>query len=292
MNLKKLIAENVLTDTINDTINELAAIKESLTNQLITEGVDDPGILKCVFMAGGSGSGKGFVSSELFGIDKTINSTMAASGLKVVNSDTAFETMLKKNGIDPRDLAKIEKENPDLWDKIQKPNTNSLRDQGKRITNGQKAFFEAGRLGMIIDGTGHDVNKIQKLKKHAEELGYDTAMIFVNTSLEIALINNQGRSRVLADDLVKQTWYAVQNNLGKFQSIFGGNFNIVDNTEKKPFEHAFKNKTTGKVDVVLKPVEQKIHKFIRNFINSPIKNPIGKQWVLTAKALKSAGHIK
>ena len=130
------------------------------------------------------------------------------------------------------------------------------------------------------------------MKKHAEKLGYDTAMIFVNTSLEIALLNNQGRSRVLADDLVKKTWYEVQNNLGKFQSMFGGNFSIVDNTDKKPFEHSFKNKSTGGVDVVLKPIEQKIHKLVRKFVSADVRNPIGKQWILRARALKKSGNIK
>ena len=32
---------------------------------LIEEGVNDPGILKAVFLAGGPGSGKGFVSQGL-----------------------------------------------------------------------------------------------------------------------------------------------------------------------------------------------------------------------------------
>ena len=46
------------------------AIKESILEQLVLEGVDDPGILKCVFMAGGPGSGKSFTAMEIFGIDK------------------------------------------------------------------------------------------------------------------------------------------------------------------------------------------------------------------------------
>ena len=38
---------------------------------------------------------------------------------------------------------------------------------------------------MIIDGTDHVYSKIDKLKKHNESLGYDTYMVFVNTSLEV-----------------------------------------------------------------------------------------------------------
>jgi len=291
MKLKKIITEAVVKDNMFQIEGELKSMKSMLIERMIIEGVDDPGILKCVFMAGGSGSGKGFVSSQLFGINATINSSMASSGLKVINSDSQFEAALKKHGIDPKDLAKIEREDPELWNFISL-NPDSLRNKGKKVTANQKKFYEEGRLGIIIDGTGHDVGKIIAMKKHAEDLGYDTAMVFVNTSLEIALLNNQGRSRVLADDLVKKTWFEVQNNLGKFQSMFGGNFSIVDNTDKKPFEHAFKNKTTGGVDIVLKPIEQKIHKLVNNFVNSEVKNPIGKQWILTARALKKSNIIK
>ena len=33
---------------------------------LLNEGVNDPGIFKAVFLAGGPGSGKSFVASQLF----------------------------------------------------------------------------------------------------------------------------------------------------------------------------------------------------------------------------------
>ena len=56
---------------------------------LLTEGINDKGVLKAVFMAGGPGSGKSYVARELFGIPKTIN--VSVSGLKTVNSDTEFE---------------------------------------------------------------------------------------------------------------------------------------------------------------------------------------------------------
>jgi len=76
---------------------------------MIIEGVDDPGILKCVFMAGGPGSGKSFTAMEIFGIDKKLKSSFSSFGLKNVNSDSAFEKGLKDNGIDPKKLADIDR---------------------------------------------------------------------------------------------------------------------------------------------------------------------------------------
>ena len=239
---------------------------------LLTEGVYDKGIFKAVFMAGGPGSGKSFTAMEIFGIDKKLKSSFSATGLKSVNSDSAFETLLKKNGIDPKDLARIEKEDKELWDKITK-DPGSMRTQAKDITRKQKSFYEAGRLGMIIDGTGHVYSKIQKNKKHAESLGYDTYMVFVNTSLEVALQRNKNRERVLPEELVTKSWKDVQNNLGKFQNLFGGNFRIVDNT-------------------VYKPVSKEVVKAAQKFMRKPVYNKIGQKWIENAKALKKAGYIK
>ena len=272
MSLKKLITEVAVVDSMFDVEQELMNIKESLLEQMIIEGVDDPGILKCVFMAGGPGSGKSFTAMEIFGIDKRLKTSFSHTGLKTVNSDSAFEKGLKDNGIDGKKLAQIEKEDPDLWDKIAN-NDDSIRNKAKAITQLQRKFYEVGRLGMIIDGTGHVYSKIQKNKKHAESLGYDTYMVFVNTSLEVAKERNQNRDRVLSDELLTKSWGDVQNNLGKFQNLFGGNFRIVDNT-------------------VYKPISGQVQKAVNNFVKKRVYNPIGKKWISTARALKNANLIK
>ena len=238
---------------------------------LLYEGVYDPGILKCIFLAGGPGSGKSKVAYDIFGVAKGLS--FSSSGLKVVNSDTAFEAQLKKNGINPRDLSKIEAENPALWDDLtEKPG--SPRDKGKKITDKMKSFYEEGRLGMIIDGTGDNVQKIEDQKKRAEELGYDTFMIFVNTSLEVAKHRNSMRDRVLPENLLISIWKECQNNMGKFQTRFGSNFRIVDNSKDG------------------NNVTRDVKKHIDSFINSPIKNQIGKKWVTTQLMLKNANIIK
>jgi len=272
LSLKKIITESVVIDSMFDMEEELMTIKESILEQMIVEGVDDPGILKCVFMAGGPGSGKSFTAMEIFGIDKKLKSSFSSYGLKSVNSDAAFEKGLKDNGIDPKKLADIEKNDAELWNKIAN-NDDSIRNKAKALTKKQKQFYEAGRLGMIIDGTGHVYSKIQKNKKYAESLGYDTYMVFVNTSLEVAQERNKNRERVLPDDLLEKSWSDVQNNLGKFQNLFGGNFRIVDNT-------------------VYKPIAKQVQKAVNAFIRKKVYNPIGKKWIQTARALKNKKFIK
>lgn len=272
MDLKSLLTEAIVVDSMYDIEEQLMNIKETILEQMIIEGVDDPGILKCVFMAGGPGSGKSFTAMEIFGIDKKLRTSFSSFGLKSVNSDSAFEAGLKKNGINPKDLARIEREEPELWDKITKT-PGGIRDRAKQLTKKQKSFYEAGRLGMIIDGTGHEYGKIAKNKKYAESLGYDTYMVFVNTSLEVAKERNQARDRVLPDDLLEKSWQDVQNNLGKFQNLFGGNFRIVDNT-------------------VYKPISGQVQKAVNQFVRKPVYNQIGKKWIETARALKKSNLIK
>ena len=240
--------------------------------QLLTEGVFDKGILKAVFMAGGPGSGKTYVASQIFGIPhKNIN--VSASGLKTVNSDTEFEFLLKKYGFATYGTGKldIDKWPDEVFDMIAGGDEDSenmtVRKKAKLMTIDRKKQYMEGRLGMIIDGTGHKYNKIAKEKKKLEALGYDTYMVFVNTSLDVAHKRNKERERRLPEKILEKSWRDVQNNLGKFQGLFGRNFAVVDNSRFLKPEDAVK-----KFGMITK-------KYINNFIKKPIRNPKGKIWV-------------
>ena len=283
----------LLSEELKQLETELKQLKKQLFVEMITEGVDDPGILKCIFLAGGPGSGKSYTAKEIFGVGKSAISSVSAGGLKLVNSDTAFEKALKDNGINSKDLGRFEKEDPKMWDFIAgEDNPNSIRNQAKKITKQQQAFYEAGRLGLIIDGTGDEVTKIKEKKAHAEDLGYDCYMVFVNTSLEVAQERNASRDRTLSAERVTQIWKACQNNLGAFQSMFSGNFIIVDNTEYKKYQSKFKNRKTGEIKIVDTNIAQNIQKGVDAFLRKSIYNQIGKKWIETARMLKNANVIK
>ena len=258
---------NQLLSELKSIQKELKEVQTKLFVELITEGVDDPGILKCIFLAGGPGSGKSYTAKEIFGVGKSDIASVSAGGLKVISSDTAFEQALKKNGINPKDLADIQKNDPNFWAYIAGDTGDSIRNKAKEITQKQQAFYEAGRLGMIIDGTGDEVLKIRNKMDKAEKLGYDCYMVFVNTSLEVAIKRNAERSRSLPESLVREIWSKCQENMGKFQGMFGNNFIIVDNTEYHP-------------------ISKSVQKQVDAFLRKPIQNPIGKKWILGARTLK------
>lgn len=226
---------------------------------LLNEGVYDPGIFKAVFTAGGPGSGKTYTASELFGMPEKAP-YVSADGLKSVSSDRYFETLLKQQGISA-DLAAL---GPDDFQKAM-----GLRDKAKGITKSALKNYISGRLGQLVDGTGKNYEKIAKQRKRLMDIGYDTYMIFVNTDLDVALERNQKRDRTLPDEVVTDAWKQVQNNLGRFQGLFGSNnMLVVDNSEYKDFPGVVK-------------------KMAKRFVSEPIKNPIAKKWIkaeLKAKA--------
>ena len=105
--------------------------------------------------------------------------------------------------------------------------------EAKRVTAKQKANYLNGRLGLIIDGTGKDYDKIATQATELKQLGYDVHMIFVNTSLDTALERNAKRDRKVPESLVIKSWNDVQKNIGKFSQYFRRNFIVVDNNDSE-----------------------------------------------------------
>ena len=254
--------------------------------EVIEEGVFDPQILKCIFMAGGPGSGKSYSAdtllgqhaNQIFGLTKGkndvsifANASFLPGGMKYVNSDRLFEKALAAAGISAGDLEQIYKDNPARYkaqivgppDPEQPYNPASIRTVEKDRLKRLKAPYEAERLGLLVDGTGKSRKKITGQKERAEAMGYDTYMIFVNTTLEVAKERNQKRARTLPEDgpdgLIAM-WQACQDNLEYYQQLFGKNFALVNNN-------------------VYGPPPEEIKADVERFIESPVENPKGQEWI-------------
>ncbi len=220
-------------------------------NNNLSEGPNDPHIFKAIFLAGGPGSGKGFVVSNLMGKDTT--------GLKIVNSDEVYEKLASMVKPEPLDLS-----DPEV---VASPQGQEAREKAKRLTKLRQGNYLDGRLGLIIDGTAKDVEKTQDQKAKLEDLGYDTMMVFVNTNIDVAQERNKMRPRQLPDEMVIKMWHSVQDNMMKFQQMFGNqNFYIVDNSG-------------GLEDPNRKENFEAVEKAIRRFISSPPRKPQAKSWL-------------
>jgi len=224
-------------------------LRYSILLSYIYEGVYDPSIFKAIFLAGGPGSGKSFVAKQ----------TTGGHGLKLINSDTLFEKMAKEAGISLKNMS----DNP----KTSMLMRNAIRDKAKKLTNKQLEGYVKGRLGVVIDGTGRAYPKIESQRKRLESLGYDTYMVFVNTTLDVALERNAKRERNVEPEFVEKAWKDVQSNMGKFQNLFGNNkFTIIDNSvytdDKTIFNMTWKE--------------------VMKFTRKPLENKIAKEWVRKA----------
>ena len=216
----------------------------------VEEGVNDPAIFKAVFLAGGPGSGKSFI------VGKT---GLQALGFKVVNSDDAFEKAMGKAGLEttPENIFSVKGQ--------------ELRGAAKALTGVKQNMWLKGRLGLVIDGTGKDTDKLKKQAVTLKKLGYDVAMIFVNTDLATAQARNLKRKRTLPADEVEKYWTTVQKNIGAFQTYFGKQkFTVVDNSEGKDY-----------VQETLRA-----YKEITKFTKNPPENSNAKKWIAGQKASK------
>ena len=229
--------------------------------QNLLEGVYDPGIFKAFFLAGGAGSGKSYSAEKAtgsaagkfeWGEGKSRPGKTGPYGLKVVNSDEQLEFGLMK--------AKMHSDMTKYSD-AETMEKERIREKGKKITKKKEQMWINGRLGLIIDGTAKNPNKLSIQIKSLQDVGYDTYMIFVNTTLDIALQQNAGRKRRLTDETVRTTWEEVQQVKNQLSNLFPGGFvEIVNNRAGEDvFRKAF--------------VE------VGKLMKRPPSSPIAKAWI-------------
>ena len=240
-------------------------------SELLHEGYRDPGIFKAVFLAGGPGSGKTYIAKGLFGIPDKVN--VSQSGLKMVNSDKELKFLLNKYGFGTNLDALPDEVFQNLTG--DGPDSSGLRKFAKDLTAERRRLYQNGRLGMIIDGTGDDYQKIAREKKELEDIGYDCYMIFVNTTLEVALERNEQRDRVLPEKIVSDSHKEVNQNIGAFQGLFGsGNFMIVDNNQYQSEAEAKKR------------FKMLVKQGLSSFLKKPITSKRAKSWIRKQKILR------
>ena len=232
-------------------------VKESINEEfesILFEGVHDKSIFKVVFLAGGPGSGKDYV----------LDNTLAGHGMTEMNSDKALEFLMDKNGLDKTMPASEEEKR------------NIVRGKAKNITELRQRLAILGRNGLIINGTGDDVEKITKIKKKLEEVGYESSMVLVNTADEVSKQRNiergQRGGRTVPENIRKEKWDGVQAGRPEFAKMFGDNYMEFDNSED--LRQAPPEVVKAKKDEMLQMFTR-----IKEFVAKPPENPVAATWV-------------
>ena len=150
---------------------------------------------KVIFLAGGAGSGKSNVIKQL-GLEK--------QGFKIVNQDISLEWLVKNSGL-PTDMRDFTPEQASKW--------GSLQWEARDIAQRKQTKFQGKGDGIIVDGTGASSVSMSAQVRKFKEAGYDVQMMFVETSLDVALARNKARKeRSLKDFIVERNHKAVMEN--------------------------------------------------------------------------------
>ena len=130
--------------------------------------------------------------------------------------------------------------------------TNDFRREGIR-----------NRGPLIINGPADDKDRINYIKEELEELGYQTMMVFVNTTDEVSKERNSLLSRMMVESVRQDKWSKSQRNTKYFTEAFKS-FVVFDNTgsilEKEHDIHDIYESTT-------------------DFLDSNVLNETSKDWL-------------
>ena len=214
---------------------------EGVAEGSLEEGVNDPHIFKAIAMIGPMGAGKSTIARQLVG----------GSGLRSLNLDNFNELLIKQGKVAGGNLT------PDQL------------ERSWQLTQAQKGNWVDGRLGLLIDGSGRNVEGLVKPLMQLEALGYDTMVILVNVSLETSLQRQQSRAaqqaqqygtgRNVPADLAKSSYDQIQQNIPKLQQLYGNKLLIINNE--------------GAVDLAQEKT------IVDRFLSAPPSKPAAVEWI-------------
>jgi hypothetical protein len=109
--------------------------------------------------------------------------------------------------------------------------TSILNDKHRLSMRSMNPKMEAirTRSPLIVNGPADDSDKIAHIKEELEELGYETMMIFVDTTDTVSKERNSQLSRMMVESVRQERWEKAQKNVNVFAEQFQ-NFSTFDNT--------------------------------------------------------------
>lgn len=184
----------------------------------------------CIILAGGSGSGKGYVQKDallidakVFDVDKLKDMYLKAVKHKLINDPNEYNL---KN---PEDVTRlhhiIKRKNYDA----------SIRYSFFKNIEKQKE-----KPNIIFDITGKSKKDFIHISEFVKQYGYKISLVWVVTNRELASVQNKSRDRVVRDDIFNHIHNEVKKNVNEFILTDAGKYIdecwIFFNSTKKPRE--------------------------------------------------------
>jgi hypothetical protein len=192
---------------------------ESLLEKLITFGGQAyPKFGNIIIMAGGAGSGKGFVLSNLVGVEGKV---LDVDELKTLASKTPaiIKRVKDELGVDLPDLAKSLKDSENVG-KLHDIMGDYLKLDKRREKSLYTSILAADperKPNIIFDVTLKDFGKLQKIARESQMLGYDKEnihIVWVVNDIEVAQQQNKARSRTVPSEILINTHRGAANTMG------------------------------------------------------------------------------
>jgi hypothetical protein len=114
----------------------------------------------------------------------------------------------------------------DIMNDIHKPAMRSMNPKMESIRN---------RGPLIINGPADDVEKISRIKEELDRMGYESMMIFVDTTDTTSRERNTLLSRMMVESIRHEKWSKAQKNVDNFTQMFE-NFIRFDNTDNLEYK--------------------------------------------------------
>ena len=228
-------------------------LTEAATRNIIKKPSGDVSF-KTVLVVGATGSGKNAVAKKV------------APHLKEVDSDAATEYFSKKEGVP-------------LANPLETAQRQGIRKKAQSLTKKRQNLLLQSNRGLLINTTGHDHEKIAKLKSDLESRGHDVKMVFVHADNETSRARNvargKGGGREVPEKNRQEIWKKTQANVPRFKKMFGDNFHYVDNSpDLSP------KSTISKEDREAKESEfTDLYKKVYSWSRALPENPVGRKAV-------------
>ena len=216
---------------------------------------------KIIFMAGGPGAGKSTILDAI-GIDYPVvnadqfyEADLSAAGL-TLDIESTFEELREARGNLRKEIYSVlemeEGEESVKHDELMqlfaqamdKGPTDELEKLKSKYDEKREISVQTGKIfadarkksssvlsdlinqgkSFVIDGTAGSLPQMINSKQKYEDMKYETAMIYVDTPLDVAIARQGFRKRRLPAQSVESSWNAVAKNKEPYEGLFADNF--------------------------------------------------------------------
>ena len=119
------------------------------------------------------------------------------------------------------------------------------------------------RMPLIINGPADDSERIVYIKEELEDLGYETMMVFVETSNEASQERNTKLSRMMVESIRYDKWVKSKENFNLYNEKFNNFVNFDNNNSIEYIEEDITN----------------TYQLINSFIDGKLNNGVAEDWL-------------